>query len=87
LQSIYQIILELKPYLLLECYKKLNTQERSELYNVVADNGYELFYIDGHEEDSKTIKINSQDEMTKWKHFEILAIPDSKKGDGWRAKY
>ena len=81
LQTISQTIAEFKPYLLLECYKKLTPQERSELYEVVAGKDYELFYLEGHEEDSKTIKINSQNDMTKWKHFEILAIPNSKKGN------
>lgn len=81
LQTITQTLKAYKPYLLLECYKKLTAEERIELYTVVSDNDYDLFYIEGHEESSKTIKINSVSDMNKWKHFEIVAIPVSKRAE------
>jgi len=80
LKTIPQIINKYRPYLLLECYKKLTPQERTELYHVVAEKNYHLFNIEGHEEDSKIIKIENQKDMMKWKHFEILAIPAEKEG-------
>lgn len=75
LQTISQTLLNYKPYILLECYKRLTVDERVELYKVVIDMGYDLYYLDGHEENSKTIKINNKAEMNNWKHFEMLAIP------------
>lgn len=80
LKTITQIVQEYRPYLLLECYKGLNPQERAALYDAIVGNDYEAFYLEDHEEDSKTIKINSPQDMTKWKHFEILAVPAEKKG-------
>jgi FkbM family methyltransferase len=78
LQTISGILQKYKPYILLECYKRLTPDERAELYTIAASTGYDLYYLDGHEERSQTIKINNKEEMNKWNHFEMLAIPTGK---------
>jgi FkbM family methyltransferase len=79
LKSIPDIIAEFKPNLLLECYKRLTTDERSELYDVVDGHGYELYRIEGFEGDNKTRILRNQ--MNDEKHFEIMALhPQRKQG-------
>ncbi len=74
LKTLTKIISTYKPTIMAECYKKLTIQERGELFDVLDDCGYELFYLESFEENSKKIKIEKVN-MGDRKHFEILAFP------------
>ena len=77
IQSISKIINEFRPVIITECFKRLKKQKRCALYDLIADNGYILNYMSDFEENSKIVKI-SRKEMSKWKHFDICAIPQEK---------
>jgi FkbM family methyltransferase len=74
LKTLTKIITMHKPIIMAECYKKLTSQERLELFDVISNYGYELFYLENFEENAKRIKIERTD-MDKRRHFEILAFP------------
>lgn len=74
LKTLTKIITTYKPTIMAECYKKLTTQERLELFDVISNNGYDLYYLENFEENAKKVKIDRSD-MDKRRHFEILAFP------------
>jgi FkbM family methyltransferase len=74
IKTLPEILKQYKPSLMIECYKKLTESERYELFDSVAEKGYEMFYLENFEENGKMEKIEKQD-MLKHKHFEILALP------------
>lgn len=76
LKTISSIILEFKPVILLECYKKLTIAEREDLFDTLATRGYTLYHNEGFEEDSTMIKL-SRETMNNWKHYEMVAIPEA----------
>ena len=77
LKTIPTILNDYKPNLMIECYKRLNTEERDELFDIVDGHGYDLFYLENFEEDGLKKKIEKEN-MNDTKHFEMLAIHRSK---------
>ena len=76
IKTIADLLIQTQPKLMIECYKKLNLEERSELWTVVDELGYDLFKIDGFEADSIKAKTRLDlNQMSDEKHFEILAYP------------
>lgn len=73
LKSISSILLEFKPAILLECYKKLTTEERGDLFDTLVSRGYTLYYNDGFDENNTMIKLRKED-MDNWKHYEMVAL-------------
>lgn len=80
LKTIPEILENIKPNLMIECYKKLNNEERNELFDVVNSFGYNLYFLENFEE-FNTLKKIEKENMTDIKHFEILAIHSSKSID------
>lgn len=78
LKTIPEILEKYKPNLMIECYKKLTTEERNELFEIVDSYGYELFHLDNFEMFDKLEKIEKSN-MSDKLHFEMLAIHSSKK--------
>jgi FkbM family methyltransferase len=74
LQSIPDILTTYKPNLLVECYKRLNKEERYSLFDLIIGHGYELFYLDSFENSGVVKKIEKKD-MTLIQHFDMLAQP------------
>jgi FkbM family methyltransferase len=77
LKTIPQIVHDYKPNLMIECYKRLNEDERFELFDLVRDFGYRLFLLENFEEFNELHEIHREN-MNDKKHFEILAIHESK---------
>jgi hypothetical protein len=80
LKTMPEIINTYKPALLIECYKRLNKEERAELFEIVNGHDYQLYYLENFEnfqsfEELKEIQLEN---MTDKKHFEMLALPKSK---------
>lgn len=73
LKTIPKILATYKPNLMIECYKKLTPAERIELFNITADCGYTLFYLENFEEGGLKVEI-TREQMNDKKHFEMLAI-------------
>jgi FkbM family methyltransferase len=74
LKSIAPVISQYKPVIIAECFPKLNTEERIDLFNTIAKHGYDLYYFRDIDRIDDTVKITA-DDMNKWKHFDIYAIP------------
>ena len=77
LKTIPKILEDYKPNLMIECYKKLNKEERYDLYDTIRDFGYNLFYLENFEQ-FDTLKKIERINMTNKKHFEMLATHKSK---------
>lgn len=80
LKTIPKILNEYQPALMIECYKKLNAEERQELYKVVDDHGYELYFLDDFNVHNELNRIY-ENTMDAQKHFEILAVHKAKKNE------
>lgn len=74
LKSIAPVILAYKPVIITECFGKLNTSERHDLYDSIQKHGYELYYFQDFDEKAPIVKLNRTD-MEKWKHFDMYALP------------
>jgi FkbM family methyltransferase len=73
LKTIPLLLSTYRPKLIIECYKNLSQAERNELFDVVHQHGYELFYLADFEKDSTRVPINRHN-MSDRRHFNILAI-------------
>ncbi|MDE1888998.1 MAG: FkbM family methyltransferase [Planctomycetota bacterium] len=77
LKSISKLIEEFKPSIIVECFSKLTKQERYELFDIIENKGYILFYFQDFEVNTD-IKQIAKNDMTNWEHFDIYAIPQEK---------
>lgn len=77
LKTIPEILKSYKPALMIECYKLLNEEERKELFSILDNQGYQLFFLENFEmfDELKRIELSN---MMDEKHFEILALHESK---------
>ena len=73
IKTISDILKGQKPILMVECYKKLNFDEREELYNVLEELNYRLYMLNDFESLHELKRIDHK-QMHLTKHFEILAI-------------
>ena len=77
LRSIAGILTECQPVIVCEVLGRLDQEERHELFDVLEDAGYTCHKTDSHSP-HYGIAIG-RSEMMAWKHFDILAIPNSRK--------
>jgi FkbM family methyltransferase len=77
IKSISQLLSQFKPKLMVECYKKLTTAERNELFDVMDNLGYNVYYLENFNDNGQRIKIERSN-MNDHRHFEMLAIHKSK---------
>jgi len=75
IKSLKDIIVEHKPYIISECNKNLISEERSDLFNVLAELGYTIKKLEGFSDKLQPSSINNPVEMMKWQHFDLVAIP------------
>lgn len=74
LRSISSLITKYRPHLIFECFKQLNKQQRENLYHEIADKNYDLYYVEGFDENSKMRLLKAENMMDR-KHFDVLAMP------------
>ncbi|MEL6143145.1 MAG: FkbM family methyltransferase, partial [Bacteroidota bacterium] len=77
LKTLPDIISQYQPTILVECYKRLNKEERIDLYQTITSPGYQLFKIANFQDDTSYTRLEESD-MWREKHFEMLALPNSK---------
>jgi FkbM family methyltransferase len=77
LKTLPTILKQYKPNLMIECYKRLNQEERNELFDVVDGFGYNLYRLENFEETGSKELLQKKN-MTDKKHFEMLAIHKEK---------
>ncbi|GHV23280.1 hypothetical protein FACS1894174_08930 [Bacteroidia bacterium] len=73
LKSISKIIIDFKPKLIIECYKRLTFEERNKLYDLIDEFGYDLFYLENFEKNFEMKKIGKEN-MMDYRHFDMLAV-------------
>lgn len=76
LRSISSLIDQYKPTLIAECFSEATLDERVELYQIVANHDYTLYYFGDFDENTEIIQISPHD-MNRWKNFNFYAIPNS----------
>lgn len=74
IKSLSGILKKYQPAMLVECYKRLTIDERHDLYDVITQLGYDLYYIAGFEKNAEKILLNAASMLDR-KHFEMLALP------------
>ncbi len=76
LKTIPDILNQYKPNLMVECYKRLDQNERHELFDIIHSHGYRLYYLENFEETGNKILVEKKNMMDR-KHFEMMAIHES----------
>ncbi len=74
LKSIKPILVKFKPNIISECNKNLTVEERTELFEILNTIGYNLYKLEEFDENYKTTTIANSSEMSKWQHFDLIAI-------------
>lgn len=77
IKTIPEILRDFKPALMVECYKRLVLQERFELFDLLTQFDYSMFYLENFDLTDKLTPILRKS-MNDRKHFEILALHNSK---------
>jgi FkbM family methyltransferase len=77
LKTIPDILARYKPNLMVECYKRLDQNERFELFDIITGHGYTLFYLENFEESGNKIPVERGNMMDR-RHFEMMAIPNGR---------
>jgi hypothetical protein len=62
---------------MVECYKRLDQNERQELFDIIHSHGYRLYYLENFEETGNKILVERKNMMDR-KHFEMMAIHDKR---------
>ncbi|WP_031529783.1 FkbM family methyltransferase [Dyadobacter crusticola] len=75
IESISGLIRQLRPVIIAECFPKATQQERAELFKLVSDFNYSLYYFADFHENAQVIKIETAKDMNKWRTFNFYAIP------------
>lgn len=74
LKSIDNLIGRYKPVVIFECFGELDKTQREALFDSISKHGYKLSYFKEFEEGTQTLQL-TRDDMMKWKHFDICAVP------------
>ncbi len=75
LRSISTLIDQYKPTLIAECFSEATLDERMELYQIVADHNYTLYYFGDFDERTEIVQLTPSD-MNRWKNFNFYALPN-----------
>jgi len=78
LQSLAGLILECKPFMKVEVYRKLDDPQRRALYRSIAGYGYAIHKI--AEDGGYFGEILAEQDLNKWRHFDIFCAPNRSSG-------
>lgn len=74
LKSISGLLSKYKPVVITECFFRNGREQRFEHYNLLKEMGYSLFYVSEFSIAAEIIPIESEQDMLRWKHFDLFAI-------------
>ncbi|GAB3956578.1 hypothetical protein GCM10028805_46870 [Spirosoma harenae] len=77
IRSISSLIEQYRPVLVAECFTEATIDERQDLYQMVADHNYTLYYFADFDEHAEVIKLSVND-MNRWSNFNFYATPNEK---------
>jgi FkbM family methyltransferase len=66
LKSISDLIIQYKPSIIAECFGGNTPEEKMELFEVLDQMNYNIYYFSDFEEDTSEIKLNHPREVTQW---------------------
>ncbi len=76
LKSISTMVMKYKPAIIAESFGNNSSEEKMELYDVLDQMNYSIYYFDDFKEDTTVFKLENAHEMTQWKtNVDIYAIP------------
>ncbi len=68
-----------KPIIIAESFGDSSDEDKIELYSVIKQHDYEIFYFEDFDINAKIIKLVNSHEITNWKKtINIYAVPTSK---------
>lgn len=80
IKSISGLIEKYKPTIVAESFGDNTPEEKVELYNVINQHGYEIFYFADFDINARVVKLENSYEITNWKKtINIYAVPRGKK--------
>lgn len=76
LKSIADLITQYKPVIIAESFGKATNEAKMELFEVIAQHGYDLFYFEDFNTQARVEPISKKEEITHWKHtINLYATP------------
>ncbi len=79
IKSIYDLIEKYKPTIVAESFGDSSAAEKIELYNVIKQHRYNIFYFEDFDINAKIIKLENSHDITNWKKtINIYAVPIDK---------
>ncbi|MCX2743313.1 FkbM family methyltransferase [Mangrovivirga sp. M17] len=79
IKSISPLIKEYKPYLVAESFGKSSDEDKKELFEVIKQLDYDIFYFEDFIENTKTKEIKTPEDMVSWKQtIDVYAMPKDK---------
>lgn len=83
LRSLRGVLREFRPVVVCEVHKKLDANERYELFDVLRDAGFALHrYVGGV---SPTGEALARDDLKKFSRLDVIALPEEADTGAWRA--
>ncbi|MBD3749758.1 MAG: FkbM family methyltransferase [Sphingobacteriales bacterium] len=78
IKSISDLILKYKPVIVAESFGKASDEAKIELYEVIAKNGYEIYYFEDFNVNAEVVKLNTAKDMLNYKHtINVYAKPNT----------
>lgn len=78
LKSISDLILKYKPIIIAESFGKASESEKMELYDIIDQYSYDIYYFEDFNIHAQVIKLNNRKDILKWKQtINIYAKPPS----------
>jgi hypothetical protein len=76
IKSIGDLIDKYKPVIVAESFGNSRDEDKIELYDVIKQHGYEIFYFEDFDINAKVIKLENNYEITNWKKtINVYAVP------------
>ncbi len=76
IKSISGLIEKFKPAIVAESFKYSTPEEKVELYNVIKQHNYEIFYFEDFNINARIIKLEKSNDINNWKNtINIYAVP------------
>ena len=76
IKSISDLIERYKPAIVAESFKYSTPEEKAELYDVIKQHKYEIFYFEDFNINARIIKLEKSNDITNWKKtINIYAVP------------
>ena len=76
IRSISNLLAKYKPHVITECFNDNTPEERFEQFNLLDQLGYSLYYFADFDATSEVVQIMTKEDMLKWKHFDLYAVPN-----------